>query len=934
MVLHFNGRYRKVKECDFLEQAEDELAKFHQNSCKPNSVLVFPPLKAHYRFLIHQLVGEDSRLHSVSIGEGQQRRTVVYFACARKTRRPDQQLYAPGALRQARWEQQEQKLSKEGAVKREENEIISTDNAAGADALSRSTVEEFSDKCFGQECDSRVDESKNVVDGTKGSGNIQDQQRNINCTSIQGISSGSLGRDDINQIDGKELKNEEVTTIARDSTMATSESAPCLTYITANNGSGSFDSQFLNTESNGDKFDEINYKGVIDGTGSLQISSTCADRDNGAAENSSADASEDFKMLKNKTCNGTDRMTLHNQCERASNETLVNELNQRQDDPLLKASKGLLVKEKTNHRNGIKSKVPEDGKVKSDRLSEVVAGVDANHDGIAKVGNDEIRTVMKSVSYSDVPMTYGSYAVDCIMEKIQNKIIGPESVQQSALSSSATQEYTESNFGTNVLTLCEQMPAAALTDTLQETSGGRTVSKDYYPRDQHITVNRHPQDVSENANRKFEKTALTALALSDLTGSYSLRTRTEEVTDKVEVGTSQVDYNSEGKDTVNSANDRDTSSENTNTNCLVEINREVETVSCDFGGRNLDKMSDGLEGNSEVMRENIEASSGKVEDGSDPNSVIYVSKTNNEQKPETSKKKKSKKDKSIKEKTDEKTKSKEKGEKKKKKEKKGEKTEKSDKNTEESVNKGKKLKATVLSDKQDERDLNTCDREVREELSTSTKAGEKSQSNSNDDGGDDSDNWESFYDESGDCLNPEQLEELSRLTGIDNPEVQKTQYDFYSFTPRDVELDDEEFGHIVEIYNFSPDLKTQDLMQALSMFRSKGFDIKWVDDTHALGIFSSHISAQEAIKLCSSPLMKLRPVSQGTPESRKKATNCFEFLQPYKERPQTSKLLADRLVTGALGMRSKLTREDRVKEREKLKEAKNKKQQEDRKSVV
>ena len=682
----------------------------------------------------------------------------MFFPINRKTRRPDQQLYVPGALRQARWEQQEQKLSKEGAVKIEENEIISTDNAAGADALSRSTVEEFSDKCFGQECDSQVDESKNVVDGTQGSGNIQDQQRNINCTSIRGISSGSLGRDDINQIDGKELKNEEVTTIARDSTMATCESAPRLTYITANNGSGSFDSQFLNTESNGDKFDDINYKGVINGTGSLQISSTCADRDNGAAENSSADASEDFKMLNNKTCNGTDRMTLHNQCERASNVNLVNELNQRQDDPLLKASKVLLVKEKTNHRNGIKSKVPEDGEVKSDHLSEVVAGVDANHDGMAKVGNDEIRTVMKSVSYSDVPMTYGSYAVDCNMEKIQNKIIGPESVQQSALLSSATQEYTESNFGINVLTQCEQMPAAALTDSLKETSGGRTVSKDYYPRGQHITVNRHPQDESENANRKFDKTAL---ALSDLTGSYSLRTRTEEVTDKAEVGTSQVDYNSEGKDTFNSANDRDTCSENTNPTCLVETSREVETVSCDFGGRNLDKTIDGLEGNSEGMRENNEASSGKVEDGSDPIPVIYVSKTNNEQKPETSKKKKSKKDKSIKEKTGEKTKSKEKGEKKKKKEKKGEKTEKKDKNTEESVNKGEKLKAKVLSDKHDERDLNTCDRDVREELSTSTKAGEKkSQSNANDDGGDDSDNWESFYDESGDCLNPEQLEEV------------------------------------------------------------------------------------------------------------------------------------------------------------------------------
>lgn len=34
-------------------------------------------------------------------------------------------------------------------------------------------------------------------------------------------------------------------------------------------------------------------------------------------------------------------------------------------------------------------------------------------------------------------------------------------------------------------------------------------------------------------------------------------------------------------------------------------------------------------------------------------------------------------------------------------------------------------------------------------------------------------------------------------------------------------------------------------------------------------------TAQEAIRLCSSPLMKLRPIGQGTPESKKKATNCF-----------------------------------------------------------
>ena len=32
---------------------------------------------------------------------------------------------------------------------------------------------------------------------------------------------------------------------------------------------------------------------------------------------------------------------------------------------------------------------------------------------------------------------------------------------------------------------------------------------------------------------------------------------------------------------------------------------------------------------------------------------------------------------------------------------------------------------------------------------------------------------------------------LSRLTGITDPEVHKTQFDFYSFTPNGVELDDE-----------------------------------------------------------------------------------------------------------------------------------------------
>lgn len=79
MVLHYGGRYRTAIECKFLEQVEEELSLFW-NTCQHNSVLVFPPLTAHYRFLIHQLVGVGSRLQTVSIGQGEQRRTVLYLS--------------------------------------------------------------------------------------------------------------------------------------------------------------------------------------------------------------------------------------------------------------------------------------------------------------------------------------------------------------------------------------------------------------------------------------------------------------------------------------------------------------------------------------------------------------------------------------------------------------------------------------------------------------------------------------------------------------------------------------------------------------------------------------------------------------------------------------------------------------------------------------
>lgn len=47
-----------------------------------------------------------------------------------------------------------------------------------------------------------------------------------------------------------------------------------------------------------------------------------------------------------------------------------------------------------------------------------------------------------------------------------------------------------------------------------------------------------------------------------------------------------------------------------------------------------------------------------------------------------------------------------------------------------------------------------------------------------------------------------------------------------------------------------------------------------------------------------------------------------DYLLPAKERPQTSAALARKLVIGALGVKSNLTKEQREAERRKLQEAK------------
>uniref|UniRef100_A0A3B3BLC9 R3H domain and coiled-coil containing 1 n=1 Tax=Oryzias melastigma TaxID=30732 RepID=A0A3B3BLC9_ORYME len=135
------------------------------------------------------------------------------------------------------------------------------------------------------------------------------------------------------------------------------------------------------------------------------------------------------------------------------------------------------------------------------------------------------------------------------------------------------------------------------------------------------------------------------------------------------------------------------------------------------------------------------------------------------------------------------------------------------------------------------------------------------------------------------------------------------------------------FRHVIEIYNFPVAFQTQDLLDAFTEYSSGGMKIKWVDDTHALGVFSSEEAAQHAVSISHSTL-KARALSDGSRKAQRTAVrhlgepdaavvvlrgkmdalmcvSSSEFLQPVKERPKTDSAVARRMVTRALGVPSR-----------------------------
>ncbi|XP_061857465.1 coiled-coil domain-containing protein R3HCC1L [Colius striatus] len=188
--------------------------------------------------------------------------------------------------------------------------------------------------------------------------------------------------------------------------------------------------------------------------------------------------------------------------------------------------------------------------------------------------------------------------------------------------------------------------------------------------------------------------------------------------------------------------------------------------------------------------------------------------------------------------------------------------------------------------------------------------------------------WDALFNDDGDCLDPRLLEELSGGEKCQESQ-QSPRFNYYGAEPAALDLSDDELPHVIEIYDFPSDFRTEDLLRVFCSYQKKGFDIKWVDDTHALGIFSSPITARDALST-KHLMVKTRPLSQGTRASKAKARAYADYLQPAKERPETSAALARRLVIGALGVRSNQTPAQRDAERRKLQEARERKRLENK----
>ncbi|XP_069473719.1 R3H and coiled-coil domain-containing protein 1 isoform X2 [Ambystoma mexicanum] len=132
-----------------------------------------------------------------------------------------------------------------------------------------------------------------------------------------------------------------------------------------------------------------------------------------------------------------------------------------------------------------------------------------------------------------------------------------------------------------------------------------------------------------------------------------------------------------------------------------------------------------------------------------------------------------------------------------------------------------------------------------------------------------SDKQESRDDE--DCIQ-QLLQEIKAHLIEKDISIEKLKFDYSGY---EVTLAGKaKFTHIIEIYDFLPELNTEDIMEAFSEFPTSEFRLQWVDSTHALGLFSTEDAANKALAK-THPLLKFRALLEASSQSQQKAHQCI-----------------------------------------------------------
>lgn len=78
--------------------------------------------------------------------------------------------------------------------------------------------------------------------------------------------------------------------------------------------------------------------------------------------------------------------------------------------------------------------------------------------------------------------------------------------------------------------------------------------------------------------------------------------------------------------------------------------------------------------------------------------------------------------------------------------------------------------------------------------------------------------WESMFNDDGDCVDPRLLQELSGNMK-NRKSIQEPRFDYYSHELPDIDLSECEFPHVIEIYDFPQEFRTEDLLRIFCSYQ-------------------------------------------------------------------------------------------------------------------